>query len=72
MSKANAKRLTFHEKNQTDCNSGRPYMLNSSVGSDVEPVEKKKKKVSLWKVVVWIVLCRGKIQSDNVFHFVSV
>ena len=71
MSKANAKRLTFHEKNQTDCNSGRPYMLNSSVGSDVEPVEKKK-KVTLRKVVVWIVLSRGKIQSDNVFHFVSV
>lgn len=48
MSKANAKRLTFHEKNQTDCNSGRPYMLNSSVGSDVELVEKKKKKTLVY------------------------
>ena len=47
MSKANAKRLTFHEKNQTDCNSGRPYMLNSSVGSDVEPVNQWKKKKRL-------------------------
>ena len=51
MSKANAKRLTFHEKNQTDCNSGRPYiMLNSSVGSDVEPVEKKKKRLVYGKL----------------------